>query len=201
MRQRDLIKGHRDRVIRSMTAPMRFRHDAKAPGDLARERGRETCGGGAMDWSERDFDTIRARLAELADDRQRMLSGSQPAPLTSREESTVFFIYFDSGEDTVRGQRDVLDRAARAVGRCPDATVKVTGHTDRHGTDRENLDLGAVRAISVKKQLAMRDVPEDRIQCVSQGFRCPRLSSDPEAESADILNRRVEIRIAEEGMA
>jgi outer membrane protein OmpA-like peptidoglycan-associated protein len=200
--QRELLNRKRDRMMRSMTSP-----NAKegcgsirrlwlgGTSQLGEERitGRalEDEGGGSLAWSNQDFISIRTRLESLEQQRRDMVSGK---PQVS-EELNCFRVYFDADDPDIRGQKDVLDRAARAIALYSGSEILVTGHTDRHGGYDENMALGAMRAIAVKNMLVIRGVPDDRIECISAGYLKPRLSSDPLAESADIMNRRVEIQI------
>ena len=145
-----------------------------------------------MPWNEQDFIDIGNRVAQLERQRQEMLSGLKSAS----EEINCFRVYFDSGCDEVRGQRDLLDRAVAAILETADRDVVITGHTDRHGGYHDNMALAAKRAISVKYLLVIRGVPPGRIECVSAGFTDPRLSGDPTGDAADIMNRRVEVSIS-----
>lgn len=188
--------------MRSMTAPSADgRSDSirriwlGGVGQIAVERVAQPVlgdgGDGSLTWSNQDFISIRTRLEDLEQQRRAMVSGR---PQIS-EELNCFRIYFDADDHDIRGQKDVLDRAARAIALNSDAEILVTGHTDRHGDYHENMTLGALRAIAVKNMLVIRGVPDDRIECISAGHLKPRLSSDPTAESADIMNRRVEVHI------
>jgi outer membrane protein OmpA-like peptidoglycan-associated protein len=185
-----------------MTAPTRFRRDGGEGGEICRDRAFFSTGWSSGIWSDEDFAAIRRRASELEDERQRMFREPCPRTVSLSEERSFFRIYFDSGDEEIRGQRDVLERAAGTIRDAGDGVhVTVIGHTDRHGTLRESLNLGAVRAIAVKRQLALRDVPDACIECRSAGFTEPRLSSDPLSDEADVMNRRVEIRIDWNGTA
>lgn len=151
----------------------------------------EDGGDRSVTWNEQDFINIRTRLESLEQQRRDMVSGRTPL----NEEMNCFRIYFDADGCEIRGQRDVLDRAARTISEQSVGEIVITGHTDRHGSYNENMNLGAMRAIAVKNMLVIRGVPDYRIECISAGHTRPRLSSDPLAESADIMNRRVEIHI------
>lgn len=201
---RELLHLKRDRLIKKMVAPSGcsgrdggYRSTGQGgTGQAGSERALtapvRNDGDSSVAWTQRDFEGIGARLRELERQKDAALRGT---PQTC-EELDCFLIYFDSDSTEVRGQRDVLDRTVRAIMADEDmGQVTVTGHTDRHGSYHENMSLGAVRAISVKWLLVIRGVPEHRISCHSSGFTDPRRSSDPMLESADILNRRVEIRI------
>lgn len=200
--QRELLNRKRDRMMRSMTPPSADgRSDSirriwlGGTGQVGTERVVEPTfedgGDGSLTWSTQDFINIRTRLEDLEQQRRDMVSGRTPIS----EELNCFRVYFDADDHDIRGQKDVLDRAARAIALHQEAEILVTGHTDRHGDYHENMTLGALRAIAVKNMLVIRGVPDSRIECISAGYLKPRLSSDPMAESADIMNRRVEIHI------
>ena len=199
MRNRELLERKRSRFVRTITMPSTPHDDADSlrriwqagAGVAAAGRQVEPAwhGGDMLNWSEKDFSDIRRRLSDLEDERQGMLSGR----IVQREEVNRFLVYFDSQDWEVRGQRDVLDRAVRAIGAAGAREIVVVGHTDRHGTPRSNAELGDVRAVSVKRELVHRGVPDFRIECRSEGNRQPRLSADPDGDEADIMNRRGEI--------
>lgn len=201
MRNRELLERKRSRFVRAITMPSTPHDDADglrriwqggAAGSGGEERIQESAwrgGGDMLNWSEKDFSDIRKRLSDLEGERQGMLSGRT----AQREEVNRFLVYFDSQDWEVRGQRDVLDRAVRAIGAAGAREIAVVGHTDRHGTHRSNAELGEVRAVSVKRELVWRGVPDFRIECRSEGDRQPRLSADPDGDESDIMNRRVEI--------
>jgi outer membrane protein OmpA-like peptidoglycan-associated protein len=201
--QRDLLNRKRDRVMRSMTDPSAdgrsdtirriwLAGSGQGAEERAVEQTLENGGDGPLTWTNQDFINIRTRLDSLERQRQDMLSGRTAA---ASEEMDCFRIYFDQEDCDIRGQKDVLDRAVRAIVQSQAGEIVIIGHTDRHGGYNENMNLGAMRAIAVKNMLVIRGVPEYRIECVSAGHTRPRLASDPMAESADIMNRRAEITI------
>jgi outer membrane protein OmpA-like peptidoglycan-associated protein len=95
------------------------------------------------------------------------------------------------GTDSAVIQSDsfaLLDEVATALKLRGDATVRIEGHTDKHGAADHNLKLSQSRAESVKAFLAGKGVPSPRMDAQGFGFQKP-LGSD------DDQNRRVEFVI------
>ncbi len=74
-------------------------------------------------------------------------------------------------------------------------TVKLSGHTDRAGSESYNQRLSERRANSVKQALENNDIPGDKLTTHGYGETMPKVpTKDGVAEPA---NRRVEIEIQE----
>ena len=69
--------------------------------------------------------------------------------------------------------------------------IVIVGHCDQRGSDRYNMQLGAMRAKEVKQFLVGYGVPQERIMTESAGYRQPLMDGDGELVWA--VNRRVEV--------
>jgi OOP family OmpA-OmpF porin len=88
----------------------------------------------------------------------------------------------------------LLERIAVVIGRCPEATIEVAGHTDAAGSDSFNQDLSERRATAVVEYL-VRDgaIPAARLKPVGFGASKPLASNDTEDGKA--RNRRIEFTV------
>jgi OOP family OmpA-OmpF porin len=87
----------------------------------------------------------------------------------------------------------MLNSVADIAGRCPEAKIEVTGHTDSVGSRDKNRVLSESRARSVVDYLAGRGVAPARISARGFGDTRPVASNDTEANRAK--NRRIEFRV------
>ena len=95
-----------------------------------------------------------------------------------------------NSSDIPTGFRPTLNNLATAM-QTPAAHTRVlvvTGHTDPFGSAEYNLDLSRQRAEAVRRYLAARGVPADRIKTVGMGENALLSHSNHD------LNRRVEFQ-------
>ena len=92
--------------------------------------------------------------------------------------------------------RPLLDVLADALGRIPDRTFLVRGHTADVGTAESQFLLSEERARVVAAELAERGIPADRF--VFQGLGGTEPVGDNTTEEGRRMNRRVEIIILED---
>lgn len=78
--------------------------------------------------------------------------------------------------------------------RCPQARMRVDGHTDAQGDAAANLRLSQRRAQAVVDALVKRGVPTSRLQ--AQGFGEDRLLDQGTTPEAHERNRRIEFHLA-----
>jgi len=86
-----------------------------------------------------------------------------------------------------------LEEISDDVARRGVADILVVGHTDRQGTDENNLALSQRRAERVKHYLVERGISADIIRTVGRGEREPLVETADEAQEPS--NRRVEINV------
>ena len=104
-------------------------------------------------------------------------------------------ILFATGKATIDSASDpVLEHIARALKDNPEIEVlEVSGHADRLGSPKQNVDLTRRRAEAVVDALARLGIAKSRLRAEGYGSYCPLAEGDtPEARE---LNRRVEFKI------
>jgi OOP family OmpA-OmpF porin len=84
---------------------------------------------------------------------------------------------FDSA-DLSAGGRATLDELIRATGGQTVATITVTGHTDRIGSDDYNMGLSQRRAKAVADYMIGKGVPAGSITAVGRGESEPVVQCD-----------------------
>ena len=105
---------------------------------------------------------------------------------------------FDFDSAKLRLPQPRLDEIARALEDNPQvAKVRITGYTDRIGTDSYNRRLSEVRANSVRNYLVGKGVAGDRLVAVGKG-KADAVVECHDRNRADLIrclepNRRVEI--------
>ena len=77
----------------------------------------------------------------------------------------------------------------------PEVRIRITGHTDWIGTDKDNQILSEGRANSVKRSMVERGINPDRIETEGKGESQPVDTN--ETEEGRQNNRRVEFTILE----
>jgi outer membrane protein OmpA-like peptidoglycan-associated protein len=88
----------------------------------------------------------------------------------------------------------LLDQLYGLSRRCPEARMRVEGHTDAQGDAAANLRLSQRRAQAVVAALAQRGLPASRLQ--AQGFGEDRLLDPGSTPEAHERNRRIEFHLA-----
>jgi outer membrane protein OmpA-like peptidoglycan-associated protein len=105
---------------------------------------------------------------------------------------------FGFDEATIRGRNAKLDEIAEVMKRNPAIdSVRITGYTDRIGSDSYNLGLSQRRAQAVKAYLVARGVEARRLQAIGKGKADPVVECHDKDRAALIRclepNRRVEV--------
>lgn len=90
-----------------------------------------------------------------------------------------------------------LDTVAALLKNDPHLWIKVVGHADNHGEDKENLALSEQRASSVAQYMEQSGVDASRIQVHAFGASQPVAANDTATGRAQ--NRRVEIIVVQPG--
>ncbi|MFG1276824.1 OmpA family protein [Xanthobacter autotrophicus] len=105
-------------------------------------------------------------------------------------------IRFASGSAEIdRHSRGLIDRLAVVLKRCPNAVVRILGHTDGVGDAEFNKRLSETRANAVLTYLVTAGVATDRLSAAGFGAGQPLAPNDTEAGKA--LNRRIEFEVKE----
>lgn len=148
-------------------------------------------------------DEATRRIDDLMAQMESMNQGpSLPEGVTTKMDASAFTyevdggFLFDPGKSDLKpsAKKTLMDLAGRL--REHDFKIEVAGHTDTDPVaktiklfPRGNIELGAMRAISVWSALKASGVPEDRMRVSSYGPHLPVRAGDKAA------NRRVEIRV------
>lgn len=105
---------------------------------------------------------------------------------------------FGFDQDKLRLPQPKLDEIAAALTREPRIEgVKITGYTDRIGSDAYNMKLSQRRAAAVKRYLVSKDVAASRLIAAGKGKAYPVVQCN-DKKMADLVkclepNRRVEV--------
>ncbi len=100
--------------------------------------------------------------------------------------------YFDFDKVTLKPEgRRRLDALAKQIGTLELEVVVATGHTDWTGSAAYNQQLSEQRAIAVKRYLAQKGIPSDRIFTAGKGEKEPAASNKTREGRAK--NRRVDV--------
>jgi peptidoglycan-associated lipoprotein len=109
------------------------------------------------------------------------------SPLSNR------VIYFEYDSSSVRQEDEAtLTAHAEYLGKNPNATVRLEGHTDNRGSREYNLALGERRALAIRQILMLQGASINQFQVTSFGEERPAVEGDD--DSAWQLNRRVELK-------
>ena len=141
-----------------------------------------------------------ASAAEQSAELQRQIDEMQ-AKVTDRGlVLTLGDVLFTTGRSDLRpAANGNLDKLAAFLGRYPDRSVAIEGHTDSVGTDQYNQDLSLRRANAVASYLQGQGVGSTRISTLGKG------ESDPVADNASATgrqqNRRVEVIVSNPAVA
>lgn len=124
----------------------------------------------------------------------------RPAPPPRLERQTLSAKeLFDFDKATLRMPQPKLDEIAEVLKRNPQIeTVRITGYTDRIGTDAYNMKLSQRRADAVKAYLVKKGVPPSRLIAVGKGEANPVVECKDTQKQAELIkclepNRRVEV--------
>lgn len=139
--------------------------------------------------------------SELADrvERAQLLFKPGEAVVQQTAEGYVMIrvqgIQFGSGATNLtRTHQTLLNKVVEAVALFPGAAVRVDGHTDADGGDRQNLELSEKRAEAVAEYLAAQMPKAGEIQFT--GFGESKPIADNNTREGKARNRRIEILLA-----
>jgi len=124
---------------------------------------------------------------------KRATGGEMERQLAEEKRVDVYGIYFDFNSDHIRKESEpILHEIADVLGRNPDWTLSINGHTDNVGGDAYNLDLSRRRSAAVHKALVERfGIAAQRLTTGGHGASAPKDTNDtPEGRAR---NRRVEL--------
>lgn len=108
-------------------------------------------------------------------------------------------VYFETGKAVIKAESfALLDEVAEVLRDHPElAKIRIEGHTDSRGKDKDNQKLSQSRAESVRTYLASKGVDASRLSAVGYGESKPLVAEKSEADRAK--NRRVDFFVVEQG--
>ena len=89
----------------------------------------------------------------------------------------------------------LLDRLAEIVASCPDATVRIEGHTDADGSEAYNQRLSERRAVAVFNYLVVAGISSSRMD--AEGFGETRPIAPNNTAEGKAQNRRIQFTVVE----
>ncbi len=124
---------------------------------------------------------------------------SEVATISKRADNTAVLsfkepINFRYNSDEIEGASlTPVQKAAAALKKYPDATVRVAGYTDSLGDANYNIDLSQRRAKAVAMELVKEGVPAKNVSFIGYGAANPIATNKTSAGRAQ--NRRVELEV------
>jgi outer membrane protein OmpA-like peptidoglycan-associated protein len=141
-----------------------------------------------------------ARSAQHVSELQLQVQALQAKPTERGLVLTLGDSLFSSGRANLQpGANGNLTRLVAFLGRYPDRTVVIEGHTDSIGSEDYNQGLSERRAGAVKSYLLDQGVSPMRLTSSGKGASDPVAGNDTEAGRQ--RNRRVEVIISEPATA
>lgn len=125
----------------------------------------------------------------------------EPEPIACTEEwvHMPVLIDFPTGGTEISAQnRRILEEIVHTAGSRDDIRrVRVEGHTDSCGHERDNQALSEQRALAVANELSIMGVPREMLETQGFGSRIPRGEEDCSGDQRITAqtNRRVEFTI------
>ena len=92
-----------------------------------------------------------------------------------------------------RVRTSAIKEIAELLVRCPEASIRLEGHTDSSGDANSNWQLSHARAYAVRDFLVDCGLPLHRFTCV--GYGDTRAIDENQTEDGRWRNRRVEVRV------
>lgn len=118
------------------------------------------------------------------------------AEMEKKIKDNPLVLYFETGGNTIAltaEQRQKIADIAYYLDKKEGATMIVSGHTDSSGSRATNMALGQERADFLKQYFIQNQIPEHKINAISQGPDKPIATNATEEGRAK--NRRAEITI------
>lgn len=143
--------------------------------------------------------TIGAVIGHQMDQQAKELEQNIPGATVERvgEGIQVTFesgLLFDYDSDKIKPEAAKnLSNLAASLGKYPNSSLLIVGHTDAAGSDSYNQGLSERRAASTVSYLVGQGVASSRVKAMGLGESEPVAPNDTEANMAK--NRRVEVAI------
>ena len=137
--------------------------------------------------------TLLRGLNVVGVDAKPMVSNSanEPVAMVRRPDSLPLLYFEQSSHALLPAAKAVLRQTAAYLKQNPDVKIRLVGHADREGDERQNQVLSEYRAKVVSTFLFAQGVTDAQMQLVGMGSQHLIAPSDTEKNKA--LNRRVQI--------
>ncbi|VAW45136.1 Outer membrane protein A precursor [hydrothermal vent metagenome] len=100
-------------------------------------------------------------------------------------------IYFETARSEIKHESEVLLKELSLIAlTCPDAKIKIIGHTDSSGSSSMNQKLSEQRALSVVQDLMKKGINANRLEAIGYGETKPIVDNKTAENKAK--NRRIE---------
>ena len=120
--------------------------------------------------------------------------GEYISPKKEQELLAQDVFYFDFNSHILKeNDRLPLLAHARKLLQEPKLTVSISGHTDKQGSKKYNLNLGLLRAQAIADQLYSNGISLNRINVISYADQVPAINATGKDANIAKLNRRAEI--------
>lgn len=133
---------------------------------------------------------VASKIYSAADIESRFPDVMQSLPAKPR----MFVLDFEEGDAQLTAQSSAMIEDVRAeIAKRDSPEVTVIGHTDRMGSNEDNLILSLQRANAIRDLLVARGISDQMIETIGRGELAPLVPTADEV--AEPRNRRVEITI------
>lgn len=154
-------------------------------------RNQATTAQAAATTAQQQATSANQQAAEL----QREIDALRAKPTDQGLVLTLGDVLFATGRaDLKPGAVADLDRLGAFLGKYPERTVTIEGHTDNVGSTESNMTLSRTRAQSVRSYLMQHNVDAGRIEARGMGESVPLAAND--SAGGRQQNRRVEIIVS-----
>jgi len=168
--------------------PLKSSSDDTQSGDVTVEDRNATTSG--VEGSNIDGEELGGAEAQVVVGEDNFVGNELDDPQSPLSNRTVYFEYDSS---SVRQEdQETLAAHAEYLGKNPNATIRLEGHTDNRGSREYNLALGERRALSIRQLLMLQGASINQFQVTSFGEERPAAEGDD--DSVWQLNRRVELK-------
>ena len=141
------------------------------------------------------YETLNQGIANVGDSLNLILT-----PIKVGRKVVLHNLFFATNKTRILPQSEpALDELYEFLRDNPSLTIRITGHTDNVGSDRDNQILSEGRAQAVREEIIKRGIVPERIEADGKGESEPIDTNDTEEGRA--RNRRVEFTITSTGGA
>ena len=141
------------------------------------------------------YETLARGITNVGDSLNLVLT-----PIKVGKKVVLHNLFFATNKTRILPQSEpALDELYEFLRDNPSLTIRITGHTDNVGSDRDNQILSEGRAQAVRDEIIKRGIAPERIEAEGKGESEPIDTN--ETEEGRARNRRVEFTITSTGGA